>query len=123
MSTIARAEKVIRDHGFDVCCEPRCVATDLYQAGVLAPEGLHWEYVVEARYTSHEWAGTDWYPCDRDGNTRIDHHDNGKPARWVGPYAWRALESAQRVAEQERGWEDRNVRIVRRLVTDPEVVE
>lgn len=38
MSTIARAAKVIRDHGFDPCREPECIAQDLADAGLLAPE-------------------------------------------------------------------------------------
>ena len=100
-----------------------------FELAAAAPElaeivaGMHYVYTVEVRYIAHEWAGNDWYPCDIDGNTRIDHHDDLRPWRWVGQHAWRKLESAQQVAEQERGWEDRNVRIVRRLVTDPEVVE
>lgn len=85
--------------------------------------GMHYVYTVEVRYIAHEWAGNDWYPCDTDGNTRVDYHDDLRPWRWVGQHAWRKLESAQQVAEQERGWEDRNVRITRRLVADPEVVE
>ena len=38
MSNRQRAEQVIRDHGFDPCREPECIAQDLADAGLLAPE-------------------------------------------------------------------------------------
>lgn len=38
MSTIDRAADVIRAHGFDPCREPQCIAQDLADAGLLAPD-------------------------------------------------------------------------------------
>ena len=38
MSTIARAAQIIRDHGSDPCREPECIAQDLADAGLLAPD-------------------------------------------------------------------------------------
>lgn len=38
MSTRQRAARVIRDHGFDPCREPECIAQDLADAGLLAPD-------------------------------------------------------------------------------------
>lgn len=38
MSTIDRAADVIRAHGFDPCREPECIAQDLADAGLLAPD-------------------------------------------------------------------------------------
>ena len=38
MSTRQRAEQVIRDHGFAPCREPECIAQDLADAGLLAPD-------------------------------------------------------------------------------------
>ena len=38
MSTIARAAQIIRDHGSDPCREPECIAQDLADAGLIAPD-------------------------------------------------------------------------------------
>jgi len=38
MGNTAKAAKVIDRHGFDVCREPECIAQDLADAGLLAPE-------------------------------------------------------------------------------------
>lgn len=38
MNKIERAAEVIRKHGFDPCQEPECIATDLSDAGLLAPD-------------------------------------------------------------------------------------
>lgn len=38
MDNTAKAAKVIDRHGFDPCREPECIAQDLADAGLLAPE-------------------------------------------------------------------------------------
>lgn len=38
MSIADRAAEVIDRHGFDVCREPECIAQDLADAGLLAPD-------------------------------------------------------------------------------------
>lgn len=38
MSNLDKAARVIRDHGFDPCREPECIAQDLADAGLLAPD-------------------------------------------------------------------------------------
>ena len=38
MSTLDRAADVIRTHGTDTCQEPECIAQDLADAGLLAPD-------------------------------------------------------------------------------------
>lgn len=38
MSTPQKAAQVIRDHGSDPCREPECIAQDLADAGLLAPD-------------------------------------------------------------------------------------
>ena len=40
MSNQDRAAKVIDRHGFDPCREPECIAQDLADAGLLAPERM-----------------------------------------------------------------------------------
>lgn len=38
MSNKKRAAEVINKHGFDPCSEPECIAQDLADAGLLAPD-------------------------------------------------------------------------------------
>lgn len=38
MSNLDKAARVIRSHGSDPCREPECIAQDLADAGLLAPE-------------------------------------------------------------------------------------
>lgn len=41
MNNRERAAGVIREHGFDPCKEPECIANDLADAGLLAPDIDH----------------------------------------------------------------------------------
>lgn len=77
---------------------------------------MRYEYEVQVRYHDHELVDSEWYPCDANAMTHIDHCDGGKPWRWVAPKAWDTLESAEETAEALRTFEDRDVRIVGRLV-------
>ena len=83
---------------------------------------MHHEYEVQVRYHDHEVVGSEWYPCDANAMTHIDHCDGGKPWRWVAPKTWDTLESAEETAEALRTFEDRDVRIVGRLVSSLGVV-
>lgn len=81
---------------------------------------MHYEYVVEARHLATAAPNT-WMPCDSIGLTSYDSVLAGEP--WTGPRTWRTLKSAKVCAEKAQAYGDRAVQIVRRLVTDVEVVK
>lgn len=78
------------------------------------------EYEVQARMLDAE-APSMWLPCDSMGLTGYDSVRSGEP--WTGPRKWRMLGSAKVCAAIARAYGDRHARIVRRLVTDDEVIE
>ena len=123
MSVVGKAADVIREHGFDECLEPECIAADLDHAGVLAPEGLHYVYEVQAQYIQHEWwLEGKWCECDYWGRTMFDY-TNDRNNAWEGAESWGTLDEARECAEKVKGLGGRRVRIVRRAVTGIEVVE
>lgn len=81
---------------------------------------MRYQYLVEAQHLTTAAPNT-WMPCDSLGLTGYDSIIAGEP--WRGPQTWRTLESAKKCAETAQAYRDRDVRIMRRLVTDVEVVE
>lgn len=81
---------------------------------------MHYEYVVEARMLA-DAAPSVWMPCDSWGLTGYDSMRANEP--WAGPRRWRAVGAAEMCADNARAYGDRDVRIVRRLVTDVEAIE
>lgn len=60
MSNREKAAEVIRAHGFDPCREPECIAQDLADAGLLAPDLPEpARRSVEGYHTAHPWAEWD----------------------------------------------------------------
>lgn len=82
--------------------------------------GMHYEYVVQAHFLADAAPNT-WMPCDSWGLTGYDSVRANEP--WAGPRKWRAVGAAEMCADNARAYGDRDVRIVRRLVTDVEVIE
>lgn len=60
MSNRDRAAEIIRAHGFDPCREPECIAQDLADAGLLAPDlAKPSRTSIEGYHTDHPWAEWD----------------------------------------------------------------
>lgn len=97
-----------------------------FELAAAAPElaeivaGMHYQYVVQARHLATAAPNT-WMPCDSLGLTGYDSVLAGEP--WTGTRTWRTLKSAKVCAEKAQAYGDRAVQIVRRLVSDVEVVE
>lgn len=58
MSNKERAAEVIREHGFDPCQEPECIADDLADAGLLAPDTDHPATLTTEADFTHAPVGT-----------------------------------------------------------------
>ena len=74
MSTIARAAQIIRDHGSDPCREPECIAQDLADAGLLAPD------------LPEPLTAANWNPVWRADNTlMVTRYPDGEIAMLLNP--------------------------------------
>lgn len=75
MSTRQRAAQIIRDHGADTTCnEPECIAQDLADAGLLAPD------------LPEPLTAANWNPVWRADNTlMVTRYPDGEIAMLLNP--------------------------------------